>query len=178
MAVASAPVSFTASLTFANTGRSRCVVPAFFGFVPPTTFVPVVVINIGGLCTVFHKEALPYAIACSAWKLVKARGVSLCEFPNRTERIIFLRGYEVYNLRSLFSSKPLIDDLCVTINAEILDSGSIGRARSDVSTSWACSLLQSRESFTSEGLHGCNDHFKEGGELEENGREKEKDRLG
>lgn len=41
MAEAVAPVSFTASLTLAKTGRSRCVVPAFLGLVPPTTFVPV-----------------------------------------------------------------------------------------------------------------------------------------
>ena len=39
-AVAVAPVSFTASLTFAKTGRSRWVVPAFLGLVPPTTLVP------------------------------------------------------------------------------------------------------------------------------------------
>ena len=38
--VAVAPVSLTASLTFAKTGRSRCLLPAFLGFVPPTTFVP------------------------------------------------------------------------------------------------------------------------------------------
>lgn len=41
MAEAVAPVSFTASLTLAKTGRSRWVVPAFLGLVPPTTFVPV-----------------------------------------------------------------------------------------------------------------------------------------
>ena len=40
MAVAVAPVSFTASLTLAKTGRPRCVWPAFLGFVPPTTLVP------------------------------------------------------------------------------------------------------------------------------------------
>lgn len=40
MAEAVAPVSFTASLTVAKTGRSKCVVPAFLGFVPPTTLVP------------------------------------------------------------------------------------------------------------------------------------------
>ena len=41
IADAVAPVSFTASLTLAKTGFPRCVSPAFFGFVPPTTFVPV-----------------------------------------------------------------------------------------------------------------------------------------
>ncbi len=40
MAEAVAPVSRTASLTFAKTGFPKCVSPAFFGFVPPTTFVP------------------------------------------------------------------------------------------------------------------------------------------
>ena len=40
IAEAVAPVSFTASRTLAKTGLSRCVSPAFFGFVPPTTFVP------------------------------------------------------------------------------------------------------------------------------------------
>lgn len=40
IADAVAPVSFTASLTLANTGFPKCVSPAFLGFVPPTTFVP------------------------------------------------------------------------------------------------------------------------------------------
>jgi hypothetical protein len=40
MAEAVAPVSLTASLTLAKTGRSRCVEPAFLGLVPPTTLVP------------------------------------------------------------------------------------------------------------------------------------------
>ena len=35
-----APASLIASATFAKTGRPRCVCPAFFGFVPPTTCVP------------------------------------------------------------------------------------------------------------------------------------------
>lgn len=38
------------SLTVAKTGCPRCIVPAFFGDTPPTTFVP-------------------YAIACSQWKV-------------------------------------------------------------------------------------------------------------
>jgi hypothetical protein len=42
MADAVAPASFTASATVANTGRPRCVDPAFLGFVPPTTVVPIV----------------------------------------------------------------------------------------------------------------------------------------
>jgi hypothetical protein len=41
MAEAVAPVSFMASATLAKTGLPRCSVPAFLGFVPPTTFVPV-----------------------------------------------------------------------------------------------------------------------------------------
>jgi hypothetical protein len=40
MAEAVAPVSFIASLTLPNTGLSKCVCPAFLGFMPPTTFVP------------------------------------------------------------------------------------------------------------------------------------------
>ena len=35
-----APVSATASFTVANTGIPSTSVPAFFGFVPATTFVP------------------------------------------------------------------------------------------------------------------------------------------
>ncbi len=35
-----APVAATASCTDANTGIPSTSVPAFFGFVPPTTFVP------------------------------------------------------------------------------------------------------------------------------------------
>ena len=36
-----APVSLTASETLPKTGRSRWVLPAFLGLVPPTTWVPV-----------------------------------------------------------------------------------------------------------------------------------------
>jgi len=42
MADAVAPASLTASATVANTGRPRCVNPAFLGFVPPTTVEPIV----------------------------------------------------------------------------------------------------------------------------------------
>lgn len=42
MAEAVAPASLTASATVAKTGRPRCVDPAFLGFVPPTTVVPIV----------------------------------------------------------------------------------------------------------------------------------------
>jgi hypothetical protein len=42
MAEAVAPASLTASATVAKTGRPKCVVPAFFGFVPPTTVEPIV----------------------------------------------------------------------------------------------------------------------------------------
>jgi hypothetical protein len=41
MAEAVAPVSLMASATLAKTGLPRCSEPAFLGFVPPTTFVPV-----------------------------------------------------------------------------------------------------------------------------------------
>lgn len=68
MAEAVAPVSFTASATVAKTGLSKCVSPAFFGFVPPTTLVPFVVL----VGTRFGrvKGSVPYSIACRAWKLV------------------------------------------------------------------------------------------------------------
>jgi hypothetical protein len=42
MAEAVAPASLTASATVAKTGRPRCVDPAFLGFVPPTTVVPII----------------------------------------------------------------------------------------------------------------------------------------
>ena len=45
-----APACFTASPTSLKMGRSKCLDPAFFGLVPPTTCVP-------------------YAIACSAWNV-------------------------------------------------------------------------------------------------------------
>ena len=82
--VASAPVSFTASDTFLNTGRSRWVLPAFFGFVPPTTFVPIGIVtkkrrcelqshvrNVYGIHGIhgLGGESVPYSIACFAWKL-------------------------------------------------------------------------------------------------------------
>jgi hypothetical protein len=49
IADALAPVSFTASRTVANTGFPKCVSPAFFGFVPPTTLVPALNYQLDGL---------------------------------------------------------------------------------------------------------------------------------
>jgi hypothetical protein len=45
MADAVAPVCLTASATLAKTGLPRCSEPAFLGFVPPTTFVPLCRVN-------------------------------------------------------------------------------------------------------------------------------------
>ena len=62
MAEASAPVSFTASLTLANTGFPRCVSPAFLGLVPPTTLVPInfsPVTFLDPSCSIYHNQWLP-----------------------------------------------------------------------------------------------------------------------
>jgi len=71
MAVAVAWVSLTASATFLKTGRLRCCVPAFLGFVPPTTLVPVVPVSPSSRA--YHQSCvlgrIPYSIACCAWKL-------------------------------------------------------------------------------------------------------------
>jgi hypothetical protein len=45
IAEAVAPASFTASATVAKTGRPRWDCPAFLGFVPPTTLVPVFLVS-------------------------------------------------------------------------------------------------------------------------------------
>ena len=63
MAEAVAPVSRTASLTFAKTGFPKCVSPAFFGLVPPTTLVPEVCQS--SSCS-SSPTAIPYSIACCA----------------------------------------------------------------------------------------------------------------
>ncbi len=42
IAEAVAPVSLTASDTVAKTGLPKCSCPAFLGFVPPTTLVPII----------------------------------------------------------------------------------------------------------------------------------------
>ena len=67
MAEASAPVSFTASLTLANTGFPRCVSPAFLGLVPPTTLVPIhfsPVTFLGASCSIYHNQWLPERESC------------------------------------------------------------------------------------------------------------------
>jgi hypothetical protein len=62
MADAVAPASLTASATVANTGRPRCVDPAFLGFVPPTTVVPIVLSEKLGGCrpngNTYHSQLL------------------------------------------------------------------------------------------------------------------------
>jgi hypothetical protein len=71
MAVADAWVSLTASATLLKTGRPRCSVPAFLGFVPPTTFVPASCQHSPPwyIKTAVSAGRIPYSIACVAWKL-------------------------------------------------------------------------------------------------------------
>jgi len=71
MAEAVAPVSLIASATLAKTGLPRCSEPAFLGFVPPTTFVPVSDTSMPRSHHLIWRWSgrIPYSIACCAWKL-------------------------------------------------------------------------------------------------------------
>lgn len=59
MTLAVAPVDFLASFTVAKTGFSRCLVPPFFGEVPPTSLVP------------YSRAALAWKVACFPVKPTK-----------------------------------------------------------------------------------------------------------
>ena len=113
MAEAVAPVSFTASLTVANTGRSKCVDPAFLGFVPPTTWVPCMYEHISFDQVFWGYSELPYAIACSAWKLASTNSVS--PSPNLQSKI------SKQHSRSLFTSETLEEDTSLIVYAKVAD---------------------------------------------------------
>src|SRR5690554_1436160 len=81
-----APVSFTASSTVLNTGRSKWVCPPFPGVTPPTTLVP-------------------YSIICSAWK-VPSLPVNPCTITfeslfTKTAIYIFFNSANVLNFELL-----------------------------------------------------------------------------
>jgi hypothetical protein len=81
MAEAVAPVSLIASATLAKTGLPRCSEPAFLGFVPPTTFVPVSDTSMPRPHHLIRRWSgrIPYSIACCAWKLSLLSRPFFCE---------------------------------------------------------------------------------------------------
>jgi hypothetical protein len=76
IAEAVAPASLTASATLAKTGRPRCVCPAFLGFVPPTTLVPVFFIRyIQLLAILVDTYRIQWLVLRGSWTvLVSKRG--------------------------------------------------------------------------------------------------------
>ena len=110
MADAVAPVSLMASATLAKTGLPRCSEPAFFGFVPPTTFVPVFPYQFRSLVikklldwahTVLDRLLCVKAVA----QLIRAVLPSWC-----------------LDSRSLLSREALEEHFGVAVDAEVLDS--------------------------------------------------------
>lgn len=154
IAEAVAPVSFTASLTVAKTGRSRCVVPAFLGFVPPTTCVPKCC---GEWLILFTRGRDPLGgggyhrqwLAPHETFRTKEMSTSLNQLE---EKKISLS----HHIRPLFSSETLENDLGILVYAKVLNSFSVGRGSVKVSSSLHGSdILEGRERATSESLHGC-----------------------
>jgi hypothetical protein len=141
MPEAVAPVSLMASSTLAKTGRPRCCEPAFLGFVPPTTFVPVHACQCGsakvsGMCLY---RRIPYSMACCAWKL---------DAGSAWDTSLWVASVR---LRSLLASEALEQDLCVAVDAQVLDGlGVLGRAGRVLP---GRGLGERRAQGLSEGLH-------------------------
>jgi hypothetical protein len=140
MPEAVAPVSLMASSTLAKTGRPRWVVPAFLGFVPPTTFVPV-------LARQFTSTKYPPAVRMGAYRTRSpaARGNWRCV------SMLHLRRPGRARLRSLLSSEALEQDLCVAVDAQVLDGLGVLRRAGRVLP--GRSLGERRAHGLSEGLH-------------------------
>lgn len=113
MAEAVAPVSFTASLTVANTGRSKCVEPAFFGLVPPTILVP---------CDYKHFYHKNQIISHLGTGLITVRD-SLLGMESGQHRVFISSTQQVMAIylysRSLFTGEALEDDTCLAVYAKI-----------------------------------------------------------
>jgi hypothetical protein len=99
-----------ASATFLKTGRPRCWVPAFLGFVPPTTLVPAVVLT---LSTTVSKSRI-------GWAHTVFNGLLCVEtIPTLTPRPII--HFFQFLSPSLLSGEALEQHLGVAVDAEVLD---------------------------------------------------------
>lgn len=139
IADAVAPVSFTASLTFANTGFPRCVSPAFLGLVPPTTFVPV---KCQVIFPTVHRSK---------------KGGTVVYGLLRVESEIFsfaLEDMDCYSLRSLLPCKALVDDLGIAVYAEVFCCCSVGGCCCRIPLS-SSSTSQGSSRAVPENLHCC-----------------------
>jgi len=110
MADAVAPVCLIASSTVAKTGLPRCSLPAFFGFVPPMTFVPVVPRQ-------WRAPVLSEQVAVAAHTILdRLLGVEPANPSAR--RVRFLHQC---HSRSLLSREALEQHFGVAVDAEVLD---------------------------------------------------------
>jgi len=145
MADAVAPACLTASATFAKTGRSRCVDPAFFGFVPPTTWVPICYQNLSiSFCLVLYCPGRTRTV-CDSLFGVETTKRWLAQYP------LPLRQ-RCHHWPSLLSSETLVDDLRVFCDPEVFCSRGICAGRSWVALP-AHSALHQRSSASWESLH-------------------------
>lgn len=144
MAEAVAPVSFTASLTLAKTGRSRCMVPAFLGLVPPTTFVPV-------LCKLlFGCDRGWTNIYRRRWP---AQRGSYVEVKSQHDARAIVKAQRLH-LRSLLSSETLEENAGVLVDLKVVQGLAVGRGGLSP-TLGGTDIAKGREGVTAEGLHCC-----------------------
>lgn len=147
MAEAVAPVSLTASLTEAKTGLPKWVSPAFFGLVPPTTFVPVPIdVN------QYYFEGQLELVTAYVNSTNHNRSLAVRENCNSLSKALFNRVLYILYSRSLLPSKTLIDDLGVLINAQILHRRCITRRWGRI-TSTSDTVPKDISCTTSESLH-------------------------
>lgn len=98
-----------ASATLLKTGSPRCSVPAFLGFVPPTTFVPVA-LSVLPLTGLYQRVRCAYRIQ---WLVV--RGSWSCISPSSNH--VLLQSHS----RSLLSREALEQDLGIAVDAKVLN---------------------------------------------------------
>lgn len=93
-------------------------------------------------------------MACSAWNLRNNEEQRQHHRPFEKPGANHHDHYHNNHLRSLLSSKSLVEHLGVRVDAKVRDSLSVGRGSSGVSPSLHSSnILDSREGVTAESLH-------------------------
>ena len=114
MADAVAPDSFMACSTVAQTGRSRCFSPAFFGFVPPITFVPV-----NPLSELFG----PFNACLGPLPTYRTQLLAVRGNWAHCQSVYFACSQErSWHIRSLLSCKALVQNAGVLVDLQVVDS--------------------------------------------------------
>lgn len=148
MADAVAPVSLMASATLAKTGLPRCSLPAFLGFVPPTTLVPVCACQWLLLLLLLPRSGQQEGASWHAYRIRLPAGRGSCCASAAWVPLCARRGI---HSRPLLAGEALEEHLCVAVDAQVLDRLGVLRGARRILPGGASG--ERRAQRESEGLH-------------------------